>query len=80
VIADNAGGDEFTALSPRPIASNQGWWTSRGFSVAIIPTTFSFASVEEARTLISFYFGAEVGQTIQKREIEYKVVAHSLTT
>ena len=76
-IVDNAGYDEFCALSPRPIASNQAWWQAHGFSVEIILTSFRFDSLEEANTLLGFYFGEDVGRTNQKTEIGYSVAVYS---
>ena len=55
IIIDNAGDDEFCALSPRNIASNPDWWKSRGFQATIIETAFRFDSLEEANKLLGFY-------------------------
>ncbi|WP_368505584.1 class I SAM-dependent methyltransferase [Alkalihalophilus sp. As8PL] len=72
VIIDNYGEDEFCSLSKNPIASNVYYWVNKGFEYQIIHTSFSFDSVEEARKLLSFYFG-ENAASIDKTEFEYKV-------
>ena len=78
VIIDNAGNDEFCSLSPRPIASENDhrWWQVRGFEYIIIDTAFEFDSIEQARSLLSFYFGDGIKNDITKTTIEYKVIAY----
>ena len=76
IIIDNAGGDEFCALSPRNIASNPDWWKSRGFQATFIETAFRFDSLAEAYELLGFYFGEDVRERNRKTEIGYKVVAY----
>ena len=78
VIVDNAGDDEFCALAPRNIASNRAWWKEQGFQETILHTSYRFDSLEEANTLLLFYFGEEVGKHNQKTEIEYDVVAYRM--
>jgi SAM-dependent methyltransferase len=78
VIVDNAGEDEFCALAPRNIASNRAWWKEQGFQETILHTSYRFDSLEEANTLLSFYFGEEVGKQNQKTEIEYNVVVYTI--
>ena len=78
VIADNAGEDEFCALAPHNIASNRAWWKEQGFQETILHTSYRFDSLEEANTLLSFYFGEEVGKQNQKTEIEYDVVVYTM--
>lgn len=78
VIVDNAGGDEFCTLAPRNIASNRTWWEAHGFQETILHTSYEFDSVEEANTLLSFYFGNEVGQKNQQTEIGYDVAVYTM--
>ena len=78
VIVDNAGDDEFCALAPRNIASNRVWWKEQGFQETILHTSYRFDSLEEANTLLSFYFGEEVGKHNQKTEVEYDVVVYTM--
>lgn len=77
IIIDNAGNDEFCALSPRNIASNPDWWRSRGFQVSIIETAYKFDSLEEANMLLSFYFSNDIKGRNKKTEIAYKVAAYT---
>jgi SAM-dependent methyltransferase len=77
-IVDNAGEDEFCALAPRPIASNRAWWKEHGFEETIVHTSYRFDSLQEAATLLSFYFGAEVGEQNQKTEIGYNVAVYMM--
>ncbi len=57
VIVDNAGGDEFGALSPRNIATDPDFWVKEGFSVDVVDTVFEFSSQADADRLITRYFG-----------------------
>jgi SAM-dependent methyltransferase len=75
VVVDNAGGDEFCALSPTDLASDPAWWSARGFDCEILRTAFKFDSVEEAQELLLFYFG-ERGRRGAKREIGYNVAVY----
>ncbi len=75
-IIDNAGGDEFCALSPRNISSNADWWASLGFRTTIIKTAYKFDSLEEANELLRFYFGD--GLKNDKIELSYRVAAYTL--
>lgn len=76
VIVDNAGEDEFCALSSRSIADDGKWYMQRGFSRRILETSFSFDSIEEARKLLSFYFGEEIAKSIEKTRIGFRVAAY----
>ncbi|GEL77692.1 class I SAM-dependent methyltransferase [Tenuibacillus multivorans] len=76
IIVDNYGHDEFLSYSKQNLSSDSKMWTERGFTAHFIETAFIFDSVEEARTLLSFYFG-EAGQTVEKTTFEYKVVAYT---
>jgi len=76
VIIENAGDDEFCSLSKDSISDDGKWYTSHGFERTILETSFRFDTLDEARELLSFYFGEEVGSTIKANEIEYKVAAY----
>ncbi|HEY4552665.1 MAG TPA: class I SAM-dependent methyltransferase [Bacillaceae bacterium] len=76
IFIDNYGNDEFCALSPSNISSRVESWTKRGFQHHIIETAFIFDSIEEARKLLTFYFG-DAAKEVDKRIIEYKVVAYT---
>lgn len=77
LIADNAGGDEFSAVGDDPIegASDAAWWESRGFTRDVVPTTFRFDDLAEAQTLLGFYFG-ESGKANARIEIGYNVAIY----
>lgn len=77
-IVDNYGEDEFCSYSPRQISNNYSDWVKRGFDYEVIHTHFIFDSVDEARKLLSFYFGEKMNN-IEKTKIEYKVVVYSKT-
>ena len=51
---------------------------AEGSQETILHTSYRFDSLEEANTLLSFYFGEEVGQQNQKTEIEYDVVMYMM--
>jgi len=76
VIVDNAGGDEFCALSSKPIADDGRWYVQRGFSRTVLETAFRFDSIEEARELLSFYFGQDAAQRHRTTEIQFRVAAY----
>jgi SAM-dependent methyltransferase len=78
VIVDNAGDDEFCALASRNIASNRAWWKEQGFQETILHTSYRFDSLEEANTLLSFYFGEEVRKQNKKTEIDYDVAVYTM--
>lgn len=56
VIADNAGDDEFTALSRRDISADPRFWRQQGFGVEIVDTVFAFETATDAWRLLDFYF------------------------
>jgi SAM-dependent methyltransferase len=56
VIVDNAGNDEFTALSKRDLSADPSFWRRHGFGVEIVETTFAFETATEAWRLLDFYF------------------------
>jgi SAM-dependent methyltransferase len=57
VIAQNAGDDEFTALSPRDITTDPAFFTARGFTHEVVATVFEFEQPADAVQLLRFYFG-----------------------
>lgn len=78
IIIDNYGDDEFCSYSPNDISSSVSQWVRRGFNYEVINTEFVFDSIEEAKKLLTFYFGVR-GQSVNKTRIEYKVVAYTKT-
>ncbi len=76
VFVDNAGDDEFSALSPRAISGVSSWWTDRGFEMRVLESSFRFDSVDEARELLAFYFGNEVAAGVRSTEIGFNVAAY----
>jgi len=72
VIADNLGGDEFTALSDTPIASNPDYWQTRGFELEVVDTVFEFEDIGAARRLLEFYF-ADRGRHGTHRVLSFRV-------
>lgn len=76
VIVDNAGGDEMTALSDRPIFDDGSRWRRLGFDVTLIRTSFRFETIDEARELLGFYFGAEKAGGVSALEVSFHVAAY----
>lgn len=76
VIVDNYGSDEFCSFSPHDISSSVSKWVERGFEYEIIDTAFVFDTIEEAKKLLTFYFG-EQGNQVNKTKLEYKVVVYT---
>lgn len=56
VIADNAGGDDFTALAGTDLSADPSFWRRHGFGVEIVETTFAFDNPTDAWRLLDFYF------------------------
>lgn len=56
VIADNAGGDEFTAMASTDLSADPSFWRRNGFGVEIVETTFAFENPTDAWRLLDFYF------------------------
>lgn len=76
IIIDNYGDDEFSSFSPNDISSSVSEWVKRGFDYEVIKTEFIFDSVEEAKKLLTFYFGDSL-ERVHKTRFEYKVVAYT---
>ena len=75
LVVDNAGGDEFSALSPRATVSDPAWWHNQGFEREIVATAYRFDTLAEAEELLTFYFGEQV-RPRARREIEYRVAVY----
>lgn len=77
IMVDNAGDDEFSRPAPEPerVASNPVWWCERGVQQQIIESVFRFDALDEARTLLGFYFGDRGWQEAQL-EIQYRVALY----
>ena len=78
LIVDNLGDDEFCALASADITADPDYWERQGFGFRAIDTTFEFESVDEARSLLSFYFGAN-GE-YDALEYSYRVALFSSTS
>ena len=71
VIAENLGGDAFCALAPSDITADTEFWATKGFTLDVVETEFSFESSEDALRLLTFYFG-DVGPAPPTR-LTYRV-------
>jgi SAM-dependent methyltransferase len=80
IVIDNAGDDEFTKLSDRSVSGDPEWWTERGFRHTVLRTSFLFDSVEEARELMTYYFGETAGKRVISTEIGFNVAAYTGTS
>lgn len=74
VVVDNAGDDEFCALAATDITADIAFWESRGWATTIIDTEFGFEDIDDARTLLGFFFG-DRGRRAAKLRIGYRVAA-----
>ena len=72
LIVENLGSDEFTAMAPSDITADRAFWDRRGFDCTAIDTVFEFDDLDEARTLLSFYFGEETRSDVTN-PIEFRV-------
>ncbi|MFH1501485.1 MAG: class I SAM-dependent methyltransferase [Candidatus Eisenbacteria bacterium] len=77
VVVDNAGGDEFAALTERPLAGDPARWVEWGFEAQVLRTSFRFDSLDEARELLGYYFGEGVGERVTSTEVGYSVAAYT---
>ena len=77
LIVDNAGEDEFSQYldDPSQMTSDAAWWAAHGFACEVMPTSFRFDHLDEARELLAFYFG-ERGRTEARQEVEYRVALY----
>ena len=67
LIVDNAGGDEFSEMADSDLSADRGFWERRGFAAEHIETAFEFETMEEARALLGFFFGAAGEEGAQLR-------------
>lgn len=72
IIADNLGGDEFTALAGDDISADPQFWEARGFRCQVVDTCFAFADRSEARRLLGFYFG-EAAAAEAQQQLSFRV-------
>jgi SAM-dependent methyltransferase len=72
LIADNLGGDEFCGLARGDITADPTFWEEQGFSCRVIDTTFEFDSLDEARTLLEWFFG-ERGRVGARRVLSFRI-------
>ena len=56
-IVENLGGDAFCALADGDIAADPSFWRAQGFALEQIDTAFRFDDLDDARTLLGFFFG-----------------------
>ncbi len=75
IMVDNAGDDDFSAIAKTSHISNPLLWKKRGFKCKTLTTSFRFDSIDEARELLTFYFGENAGMKA-KLEIEFKVAVY----
>ena len=71
-VVNNLGGDDFCRLSPRDLAEPVGPFEELGCSLEVIDTCFEFDSLEQARELLGFYFGAR-GRDGARLRLRYRV-------
>ncbi|MBD3349844.1 MAG: methyltransferase domain-containing protein [Candidatus Eisenbacteria bacterium] len=76
VIADNAGGDEFCALSDHPIHGGPGPWVERGFESLVVESEFRFDSLDEAHELLRFYFGDAVVDRVSSKTVGFNIAVY----
>ncbi len=72
LVADNVGGDEFTALAAPPIAADPEVWAAHGFECEVVETAFVFADITEARLLLGHFFG-ERGRARAALRLSFRV-------
>ena len=71
-IVNNLGDDGFCALSPREIAEPTAPFEALGFELEVVETVFEFETMDDARTLLEFYFG-EKGLDGARLSVGYRV-------
>lgn len=59
-------------MAPSDITADRAFWDRRGFDCTAIDTVFEFDDLDEARTLLSFYFGEEARSDVTN-PIEFRV-------
>jgi SAM-dependent methyltransferase len=71
-LVENLGGDAFSALTDDDISADPRFWAAQGFACTTIETSFRFDDLEEARTLLGFFFG-ERGRDGAAVEVGFRV-------
>ena len=81
LIVDNLGDDEFLSYITEGEGhrANPETWSGFGFECNEIETVFAFDNLDEARTLLTFYFG-ESGRDNPRLEIGYRVGLFAATS
>jgi len=79
VIVDNAGNDEFTSFASNPISADLDWFTQNDFAMEIIDTAFEFNNHEDAKKLMTAFFGLEAMKNKIKLAYDYKVAVFTKT-
>ena len=74
VIIDNLGGDEFSALAPHDIHADVDQWAALGFEVTELDTSFEFESLDDARRLLTHFFGPVPEENV-RMSVGYRVGA-----
>jgi SAM-dependent methyltransferase len=82
VFVDAAGNDELNALrnpadvyKGRDISSPRDWWHARGFRSIVLPTSFKFETIDEARKLLGFFYG-DIGRQHANLEVTFNAIAY----
>lgn len=71
-LADNLGGDDFTALGDVSITADADFWARRGFECITVDTVFEFESPGDADRLLTAYFGPS-SQHAARLSLSYRV-------
>jgi SAM-dependent methyltransferase len=71
-IVDNLGGDAFAPMAEADISADPSFWAAQGFELREIDTSFRFADMAEAETLLGFFFG-DRGRRDAALEIGFRV-------
>lgn len=79
IIIDNAGDDEFTSFASQPIAGDEDFYRQHGFQRQIIESAFEFETLEDAETLMSFFFTPERMAGQIRLRYGYRIAAYTRT-
>jgi SAM-dependent methyltransferase len=71
-LVENLGGDAFGALTADDISADPAFWAAQGVACKAIETSFRFDDLEEARTLLGFFFD-ERGRDGAAVEVGFRV-------
>jgi SAM-dependent methyltransferase len=69
-IVENLGDDAFSALTDDDMSADTAFWRAQGFACEPIETAFRFDDVEEAQTLLGFFFG-DRGRSGAARDVAF---------